>query len=553
MALMPAPHRFREVLAAAVEDLTRNGFDSSERLERWMRQLGEAARASLISAASLEQTLRDALTARYRRMVDQGGALRFNPGVDRFTLERIKPSLRGLLDRRITASADLIRLNREQAIARTIGRFQGWATSIPAGGGVSAESGKTVKKDVSKSLAQLPFVERRVLIDQGHKLVAAISDVVARDGGAIAGRWRSNWRQPGYDYREDHKDRDDLIYLVRDSWAHRAGLVRKGRAGYAGDVTQPAQEPYCRCYWVWLYSLRELPEDMLTAKGKQSLMAVEGREEVRAARTGRADGVPPNSAGPGSHVVDFVADPGTNSAPNAAADNTWARSDAAAKMTQREAVYGPVWANKPTRCVRCSMFVLGPRLFDDNACTAVEGRIHAHGHCRLFEPATEPRAYAASPHDILGHSRAGENIRAFQEAADLDQLGYLEGLAGVREVADVNQWNSDYDPDRDGITLQAKFNGKSFYDKVQTLLHEAGHRGQEVDADTYEAFKRMGENKLSFFVAIANPTHLKDFERHGIKDIAEEVFAESYARSMLGLEMPAELAEFWQERKDNGR
>jgi hypothetical protein len=205
-----------------------------------------------------------------------------------------------------------------------------------------------------------------------------------------------------------------------------------------------------------------------------------------------------------------------------------------------------VWSNRQTRCVRCSMFVLGPRLYDDNACTAVAGRIAAHGHCRLFEPSAEPRSYAAPTHDIAG---LGENAGALAQAVELDQLGYLDGLSGgVREIADVDNWNSTYDADRDDITLQAKFSGKAFADKVQTFLHEAGHRGQEVDAGTYQAFVRLGMDKLSSFVAIANPTHLKDFARHGIDNVAEEVFAESYSRSMLGLELPAELAEFWQTR-----
>jgi hypothetical protein len=580
---MPAPRRFRDVLAAAVEDLTRSGFDSNERVERWMRQLGEAARASLISVASLEQTLRDALAAKYRSMVDQAGVLQFNPGVDRFTLERIKPSLRGELDRRISASANLIRLDRDRAIARTLGRFQGWATSIPAGGGVSAESSKEVKKDISKGLASLPFVERRVLIDQGHKLVAAISDVVARDGGAIAARWRSHWRQAGYDYREDHKDRDEGVFLVRDSWAQRAGLVRKGAPGYADEVTQPAQEPFCRCYWIWLYSLRELPADMLTAKGRQSLLAVEGREEVRAARLGRADDASEGASGHQLQEVTFRnrgklhyglldkqgerqwlraacscpgSQRGTLTRGAAIVCEGWEKANcggrkgrdddtADPKMTQREAVYGPVWSNRQTRCVRCSMFVLGPRLYDDNACTAVAGRIAAHGHCRLFEPTAEPRSYAAPPHA----GGLGENAGALAQAVELDQLGYLDGLSGgVREIADVDNWNSTYDADRDDITLQAKFSGKAFADKVQTFLHEAGHRGQEVDAGTYQAFVRLGMDKLSSFVAIANPTHLKDFARHGIDNVAEEVFAESYSRSMLGLELPAELAEFWQTR-----
>ena len=78
-------------------------------------------------------------------------------------------------------------------IEKTMRRFQGWSTSIPPGG-VSAEKKADVKKDVRKSLKQLPYEERRVIVDQGHKLVASISEIIASDGGAIAGRWRSQYR-----------------------------------------------------------------------------------------------------------------------------------------------------------------------------------------------------------------------------------------------------------------------------------------------------------------------------------------------------------------------
>jgi hypothetical protein len=264
---------FQDVLAAAIADIVEHGFDSMERVEKWVRDLRLEAERSLISAASLEQQLRDGLASVYRRMVDQGGALRYNPGVERFTLDKLRPALRGELDRRILASANLIKLNRAQAIDKTLQRFQGWSTSIPKGG-VSGEARAEVKKNVRKSLAQLPFEERRVLIDQGSKLIASINEIVATDGGAIAGRWVSHWRQAGYDYREDHKERDEKVYLIRDSWAPAAGLAKKGRAGYADEITQPAQEPFCRCYYVYLYNLRDLPSDMITAKGKAALADV---------------------------------------------------------------------------------------------------------------------------------------------------------------------------------------------------------------------------------------------------------------------------------------
>lgn len=336
---------FFDVLTAAVEDLAETGYDSQERVDRWMRELREAAVRSMIDPASLEQMLRDGLATTYRKMVDLGGVLRFNPGVERFTLERVRPAMRAELDRRISASANLIKLNRQQAIDKTLQRFQGWSTSIPKGG-ISGETKSEVKAVVRKSLKQLPYEERRVLIDQGHKLTAAISEIMASDGGAIAGTWRSNFRQAGYDYREDHKERDGRVYLIRDSWAHRAGLVKKGKAGYYDDVTAVGQEPFCRCYMIWIYNLRELPEEMITLRGKEGLQSARGFEEVRAARNARAD-----SAIADGHGT-TVANRGISHLGSRGVGTQAACGNARAHMTYAKEVFRTIPADQ--QCKRCA-------------------------------------------------------------------------------------------------------------------------------------------------------------------------------------------------------
>lgn len=292
--MVDRPQSFQEILAAAVADLAENGFDNIERVERWSRLIREAAARSMIRPESLDQQLRDGLAAIYAKMVTRDGLLRYNPGIERYTYEKIKPQLRGELDRRIMASANLIRLNREQAIDKTVQRFQGWATSIPPGG-VSGETKAEVKSNVRKSLAQLPFEERRVLIDQGAKLISSINSILASDGGAIAGLWVDHYNQPGYHFRPSHKARDHRQnhgepFLIRDSWAHRAGLVKKGKLGFVDDVTAPAEEPFCRCYYRYVYNLRDMPENMLTSKGKAALAEAKTKAAHFAA-TGRMDSV----------------------------------------------------------------------------------------------------------------------------------------------------------------------------------------------------------------------------------------------------------------------
>ncbi len=260
----------QEILTEAIADFEEHGFDDEERLLRWEALIREALNIHARSQASMETMLREQLKAVFDRMVKRGGAIKNHPGVGRFTLSNLQTRLHAELQRRILASAQLIRLNRDEMIQKTLRRFSGWATSVPKGGSEQIDKMK-LKKELSDPLRKLPFVQRRVLIDQGHKLNASVNAVIAADGGAIAARWSSHWRQAGYNYREDHKERDGHVYLVRGSWAHKAGLVKPGDVGYTDDVTQPGEEVFCRCSFIYLYHLRQLPENMLTVKGKEAL------------------------------------------------------------------------------------------------------------------------------------------------------------------------------------------------------------------------------------------------------------------------------------------
>lgn len=422
---------FQEVLNAAIEDVTLHGYDTVERVQKWKRELELAAHESLISSISMEQKLRDGLALIYQKMIDKGGIAKYHPGVDRFTIEKIKPQLRSELDRRIMASANLIKLNREQAIAKTLQRFEGWSTSIPPGG-VSAEKRNEVKANTRKALKQLPFEERRCLTDQSHKLISAINDIVASESGAIAGAWVSHWRQAGYQFRPDHKERDGKVYLIRDSWADKAGLVKPGKNGYIDDITAPGQEISCRCYYRYIYAISALPPEMLTAAGKAKLAEV--RQKIQAMKTARSDSV--DLPGPVDHAM-------------------------------------------------------------------------------------------------------------MREAAAVDRLNFLRGLKRIRVVPDKDQWHGE--TDKGVITLEAKVEDLAPLEQLHIFMHEVGHIGQDTAPAVYKAFQRRHGPRLADFVAMANPVHLQDFERTGEVDsgLCPEVFAESYARFCLGLDLPSDLAEFW--------
>jgi hypothetical protein len=270
---MPVAKSFYQVLTAAIADLSEHGFDSQERLDRWLMEIRRAAQQALIPEEVLRRELRQNLTQLYERLVDGGKLARLHKGISQFTIANIKPSLRAELDRRILGSANLIKLNRQASIERTLQRFAGWATSVPAGGS-DVVARKEVNQNVRRAIAGLPFEERRVVIDQGHKLSAAVSNIVARDGGAIAAQWRHVMEGGGYQARPAHVARNKRIYLIRDSWAHRERLVKPNEDGYTDEITAPGEEVYCRCAYSYIFALRDLPSSMLTEKGRAELTRV---------------------------------------------------------------------------------------------------------------------------------------------------------------------------------------------------------------------------------------------------------------------------------------
>ncbi|EPE4838406.1 hypothetical protein ACSIZT_003819 [Yersinia enterocolitica] len=259
-----------EVLTDAVNYYINHGWDTEKSLLDWCRKLRVAASRETPD----DDVARKHLTAIYSRLVIHGGALREQPsdGPKKVTLDKLKPEFRKELDKRIFASASLIKLNREQAIEKTLQRFQGWVTSIPPDG-VSDVDRKARKAEFQKSIRDMDFISRRVAIDQGHKLASNVKYLLAVQSGAIAFRWHSNWRRPGYDYRVDHKDRDEVIYLLRSSWADEQGLIKPVN-GYYDEITAAGEEVFCSCRVFPIYAPQKLPEEFLTEKGKREFNRV---------------------------------------------------------------------------------------------------------------------------------------------------------------------------------------------------------------------------------------------------------------------------------------
>lgn len=264
---------FFQVVNEAINDIKEHGFDSLTRIQNWADKIRNAALKSLVPQAMLEKTMRSTFERIYSGLITKGGYTKIHPGIERFGVERLTPKLREMLSQRKAMSANLIKLNRDKMIEQTNQRFQGWASSVPPGG--STISTRDTQQDIGKALKSLPFEERRVMIDQGHKFVASLNNVIATDNNAIGCTWHSHWRQAGYNYRKDHKERDLKVYLLKGNWAQAAGFIKLDPdAGYYDDITKAAEEPFCRCAVTYIYTIGAIPESMLTEKGKAELIRV---------------------------------------------------------------------------------------------------------------------------------------------------------------------------------------------------------------------------------------------------------------------------------------
>ncbi len=264
--------RFNVLLLEALHEFRERGYTSEFDLQDWLRRLRIALEYELPQDEWTRKELTRALTSIYNRDVVRGAVAKYVPGVSCYTLGRIQPSLRAELDRRIFAGVDLIKLNKAAATQKTLQRFSGWVSSVPRGGSATTDL-RSLVKQIAKPAAQVKFEARRVAIDQGHKLSAAVAHVVAQQHGAIAGIWHDRGEHDAsYDARKEHLARSGKMFLVRDSWAMAEGLVKKGGLTYYDDLEdQAATLPFCSCYMTWIVSPRALPETLLTERGRANL------------------------------------------------------------------------------------------------------------------------------------------------------------------------------------------------------------------------------------------------------------------------------------------
>jgi len=170
-------------------------------------------------------------------------------------------------DNRIDSAKRLAKMRREEAKETVLRRFAGWVSSIPVSRTISNK--QEIVNFISKPIKELPKHDKTIADDQARKMVSNMDAIVARECGAIGYYWHSNFRVPGYNYRKEHKhlDIDGKFIILKDSWAYKDGLIKRGNEIFQDDIEQPGELPNCKCSSKYVYVLENVPKDCLTNKG----------------------------------------------------------------------------------------------------------------------------------------------------------------------------------------------------------------------------------------------------------------------------------------------
>ena len=90
------------LLLQAIRRFAEHGFDSQQDLEKWLIALHAAIERELPTDSEMRRNLVLSLQKIYARDIDRLGLRKLVPGVNRYTIENVRPHLLAELDRRIS-------------------------------------------------------------------------------------------------------------------------------------------------------------------------------------------------------------------------------------------------------------------------------------------------------------------------------------------------------------------------------------------------------------------------------------------------------------------
>ena len=163
----------------------------------------------------------------------------------------------------------------DQQISEFNSRLGKFLEQVPRGG-TKDKATKSQITEIKKELRQLARWEKLFSVYKANSLASEIEYIFSLQGNPLAAIWHYSELDEHGEYQKtyDHEARDGKVYAVRGNWAIEKSLMNASVHGYINDSIRPAQEVGCMCYLQWVYYLRDLPSDMITAKGRSELERV---------------------------------------------------------------------------------------------------------------------------------------------------------------------------------------------------------------------------------------------------------------------------------------
>lgn len=207
-------------------------------------------------------------------------------GITKASIKDLKPKFRKEVEDRVKISFNLMKNQEEELKQKMASRFINWVTidSKDVRGNTTSKQSLLNFLDFAKENGIAEDHAKFILKDQTRKMIANLDDLVAKENNAIGGIWhnRGDRRVVGnpqgiYPHSEtkahgNHWDREGKFYVFKDSWAYQKGYIK-------GELYENLEDGGvgvaigCRCRLEFIYDLRDVPYENLTARGRELISA----------------------------------------------------------------------------------------------------------------------------------------------------------------------------------------------------------------------------------------------------------------------------------------
>jgi len=192
------------------------------------------------------------------------------------TFERLEPKIRSTFAACVKEAQEQAEPFRRSELQKALAAFEQWAKSIPLGG-TKDRAYREAARDVRQALKAFPQWDKAYCGHKAYNFPTAVSRLFSEGSGGAspqgtqyAGPIAAIWRWGAWTHETEHERFNGRAFVVRGNWAITKGFINQSVAMYTDQMPHPGDDN-CRCHYQYLYSLRDLPPELLSREGKEAL------------------------------------------------------------------------------------------------------------------------------------------------------------------------------------------------------------------------------------------------------------------------------------------